>query len=66
MKSIETKLRKTIKLEEKKIQNDKNYTDFKQLLDQLDDLGITKKPSYTLPLVDTIGKKTFFSFNKHL
>jgi hypothetical protein len=64
MKSIADKLKDTIKLEEKKNANDKHFQEFEQLISQMDKLGVSKKPDYPFPLVDTIGKTIFSTLNK--
>ncbi|MDI9311126.1 MAG: hypothetical protein QM535_12995 [Limnohabitans sp.] len=64
MKSIANKLKDTVKLEEKKNANDKNFKEFEQLISQMEKLGYTQKPDYTFPLVDTIGKTTYSTLNK--
>ncbi len=66
MKSLADKLKDIIKLEEKKNDNDKNFKEFGKLLIKLDELGHYPKPDYSLPLVDTIGKTTYSTLNKHL
>jgi len=66
MKSIDDKLKETVKLEEKKHSNDKSFKEFEKLLAQLDKLGCSQKPDYSFPLVDTIGKTTYSNLNKHL
>lgn len=66
MKSIADKLKETIKAEEEKNSTDKNFKEFEQLLDQISEFGYTKKPDYSFPLVDTIGKTTYSTLNKHL
>ena len=64
MKSITDKLKETLKLEEKKNSNDKNFREFDSLIKEMDKLGYSKKPDYSLPLVDTIGKTTYSTLNK--
>lgn len=65
MKSIADTLKKTIKTEEKKNSADKNFTEFEQLLAKMDKIGYSTKPHYSFPLVDTIGKTTYSTLNKH-
>ena len=65
MKSIVNKLKETIKLEEKKNANDKNFKEIEQLILEMDKWGYSKKPDYSFPLVDTIGKTTYPTLNKH-
>jgi hypothetical protein len=65
MKSIVEKLIDTVKTEEKKNSKDKSFKEFEQLISQMDKLGFTQKQDYTIPLVDTIGKTTYSTLNKH-
>ena len=65
MKSIADKIKQTIKLEEKKNSTDKKFSDLNQLLEQIDKLGYSQKPNYSFPPVDTIGKTTYSTLNKH-
>lgn len=64
MKSIADKLKETVKLEEKKNSHDKNFREFDLLLKEMNKLGYSQKPDYSLPLVDTIGKTTYSTLNK--
>ena len=66
MKSISDKLQETIKAEEVKNSKDKSLQEFEQLLEQMEKLGSIKKPEYSLPLVDTLGKTYYSAINKHL
>lgn len=66
MKSIVDRVNDTIKKEESKHSRNKNLHDFDKLLEQIDKLGSYKKPEYSLPLVDTIGKTYSSAINKHL
>ncbi len=66
MKSVTESVQETIKAEEMKNSVDNKLREFEQLLAQLEKLGIEKKPEYSLPLVDTIGRTLFSSLNKHL
>lgn len=66
MESIAEKLQEIIKTEEEKNSNDKNFQEFEQLLEEMENLYSTKKPEYSLPLVDTIGKTYYSTINKHL
>lgn len=65
MRSIADKTKQTINLEEKKNFDDKNFSEFNQLITQIDKLGYFEKPNYSFPLVDTIGKTTYSTLNKH-
>jgi len=65
MKSIADKIKQTIKLEEKKNSNDIKYMELNEIIQQMDSLGYTQKPNYSFPLVDTIGKTTYSTLNKH-
>lgn len=59
-KSIVDKLKVTVKNEEKKYSYDKSFKEFEQLISQMDKLGFSQKKDYTIPLVDTIGKTTYY------
>lgn len=48
-----------LQTEEQKVKN------FEKLVSDMKSAGLIKPPSYTLPLVDTIGKTYYTSFNKH-
>jgi len=65
MKSIADKLKDTVKLEEQKNSNDKNFKEVEKLISQMNKLGLVQKPDYSFPLVDTIGKTTYSILNKH-
>ena len=65
MKSIADKTKQAIKLEEKKNSHDKKFSEFNQLLEQMEKLGYSQKPNYSFPLVDTIGKTTYSILNRH-
>ena len=65
MKSIADKTKQAIKLEEKKNSHDKKFSEFNQLLEQMERLGYSQKPNYSFPLVDTIGKTTYSILNRH-
>lgn len=65
MKSITDNLKKTVQTEEKKNFSDKNFKEFEQLLAKIDKLDHSQKPDYSFPLVDTIGKTTYATLNKH-
>jgi len=65
MKSIADRLQETVKSEERKNANDKNFKEFEQIVFQMVKLGFSKKPDYSFPPVDTIGKTTYSTLNKH-
>lgn len=65
MKSIADKLQDTIKSGLEKNANDKSFKEFEYLVSQMDKLGYSQKPYYSFPLVDTIGKTTYSTLNKH-
>lgn len=65
MKTLVDKLKETVKVEQNKISNIKNLKEFDQLIAQMDKLGYTQKAVYSFPLVDTIGKTTYTTLNKH-
>lgn len=64
MSSIAEKIQETIKVEELKNSQDTNFKELQQLIDDMKKLGVDKKPDYTLPLADTIGKNYYSSLNK--
>jgi len=64
MSLLNKKVQETIKAEELKNSNDSNFRELQQLIDDMKRLGIDKKPAYTLPLADTIGKSYYSSLNK--
>lgn len=66
MSSIVNKIQDVIVNEESKISNDTNINELQQLIDEMKRLGVDKKPDYTLPLADTIGKGFYSSLNKVL
>jgi hypothetical protein len=64
MKLIAEKLTEVILKESSKSSEDKKVKDFEQLLADMKKTGLIKQPNYNLPLVDTIGKTYYSSFNK--
>ena len=64
MNSLADKIQETIKVEENKNSKDTNFRELQQIIDDMKKLGIDKKPDYTLPLADTIGKGYYSSLNK--
>lgn len=64
MSSITEKLQETLKNEEQKNAQDINFHDLQQVIDDMKKLGLDKKPDYTLPLADTLGKG-YYSLNNH-
>lgn len=66
MKSIADKLKKTIKVEEHKNSTDKSFQEIDQILEEMEKMGYSQKPNYSIPLVDTIGRTTYSTLNKHL
>jgi hypothetical protein len=64
MNSIAEKFQETVKIEESKVSNDANFQQAQQFIDEMKKLGLDKKPDYTLPLTDTIGKAYYFSLNR--
>ena len=65
MTSIADKMKQAIKFEEQKNSDDKKFAEFSLLLAEIDKLGYSQKPNYSFPLVDTIGKTTYSTLNKH-
>ena len=66
MKSIADKLKKTIKVEERKNSTDHSFHEIDQILEKMEKMGYSQKPNYSIPLVDTIGRTTYSTLNKHL
>jgi len=67
MNSIADKIQETIKVEELRNSGDIKFKELQQLIETMRELGIDKKkPGYTFPLTDTIGKTYYSSLNKHL
>lgn len=64
MNTIVDQIQETIKIEEHKNSKDTNFKELQQLIDDMKKLGVDKKPDYTLPLADTIGKGYYSSLNK--
>lgn len=64
MNSLADKIQETIKTEEFNNSKDTSFKEFQQLIEDLKKLGVDKKPDYTLPLADTIGKGYYSSLNK--
>ena len=64
MNSLVNQIQETIKVEEVKNSKDTNFKELQQIIDDMKKLGVDKKPDYTLPLADTIGKGYYFSLNK--
>jgi hypothetical protein len=63
MKNLANRLKKTINVEEKRKSEDPKIREFEQLLDEVEQYGCAKKPEYTFPLIDTIGKSTYALLN---
>lgn len=55
----------TISAELSKPLNEEKLKEFDKLMSDMKKIGLIKKPVYTLPLVDTIGKTYYSSINKH-
>jgi hypothetical protein len=64
MDSVADKIQDIIKAEELKNSKDTNFNEVTKLIDNMKKLGVDKKPDYTLPLADTIGKGYYSSLNK--
>ena len=65
MNSITEKIQETVRAEEQKSAEDTNFKELQQIIDAMKKIGLDKRPDYTLPLVDTIGKGYYSSLNKH-
>lgn len=64
MNSLADKLQETIRTEEFNNSKDTSFRELQQFIEELKKLGVDKKPDYTLPLADTIGKGYYTSLNK--
>lgn len=64
MNRLSDKIQETIRTEELKNSKNSNLIELQQLIDEMKKLGVDKKPDYTLPLADTIGKGYYSSLNK--
>lgn len=64
MNSLAEKVLETVKIEELKNSNDSNFKELQQFIDEMKKLGLDKKPDYTFPLTDTIGRTYYSSLNK--
>ncbi|MDO6434287.1 hypothetical protein Q4E93_26995 [Flavitalea sp. BT771] len=65
MNSIAEKIQETINAEELKNLGDNKFKELQQLIETMRELGMDRKPEYTFPLTDTIGKTCYSSLNKH-
>lgn len=66
MESLTKQVEKTLELEITKKSKEKDFRDLEQLLEKLDKLGLSNKPNYNLPQVDTIGKRLYNSLNSKI
>jgi hypothetical protein len=66
MNSIVDKIQGIIETEELKNAGDTTFSNLQQLIETMKELGVDKKPGYTIPPTDTIGKTYYSSLNKHL
>jgi hypothetical protein len=66
MNSITQKIQETIKTEDVRNAGDMQFIALQQFIQDLKELGMDKKPEYTFPLTDTIGKTYYSSLNRHL
>lgn len=64
MNNLSEKLQEIIAKEEKKNSHDKQFEKLDQFVDEMKKSGLIKKPDYTLPMVDTIGKTYYSSINR--
>ncbi|MBY0482133.1 MAG: hypothetical protein K2Q21_12305 [Chitinophagaceae bacterium] len=65
MNSITEKIQEIVKAEEQKCSKDTNFKELQQIIDAMKNVGLDKRPDYTLPLADTIGKGYYTSLNRH-
>ena len=66
MNYITDRLQEAIKTEGARNANDTKLKEFERLLEQMEQLDSAKKPEYSFPLVDTLGKNYYSTTNKHL
>lgn len=65
MKLLTEKLADAISKELAKPFEEQKLKGFNTLMDDMKKAGLIKKPTYDLPLVDTIGKTYYALINKH-
>ena len=59
--SIVTLLKEVIESEEKKVASSQAYLAEKEFLEKLEKEGLLERPVYSLPTVDTIGRRLYQS-----
>ena len=62
MEDIETKVIKVLKKEEQKINEE--IKNFDSMISEADEVFPLNKPTYTFPLMDTIGRTYYNVFNR--
>ncbi len=65
MELLNERLTKVISNELSKPMEEQKLKDFDKLISDMKTAGLIKKPSYNLPMVDTIGKTYYSAINKH-
>ncbi len=65
MELLNDRLTKVISNELSKPMEEQKLKEFDKLITDMKTAGLIKKPSYNLPLVDTIGKTYYSAINKH-
>lgn len=65
MKLLTEKFTDAISKELSNPMEEQKLKEFDKLITDMKKAGLIKKPVYTLPLVDTIGKTYYSSINKH-
>ncbi len=63
MSKIIKRVKQSLIVEEQKFANDKIFDEFNQYYKKLAEMGIAKKETYDIPLVDTIGRKYYNEIN---
>ena len=64
MKSVANKTKKVIKVETQRNSADKSFQEIYHIIEEMEKMGYAKNPKYTLPQIDTIGRKIYTSLNK--
>jgi hypothetical protein len=63
MKSLVEKLQQAIEIESSKLSQQRDFREIGQLIEKLDQLGLSNRRDYTFPQVDTLGKRIYGLLN---
>jgi len=66
MKTLEIKIEEVIAKENDKNSKIEKFKEINTIIENLDKLGISNKPTYDLPPVDTIGKNLYSDNKKYI